>query len=319
MTSRGQRPGSFRRPVPLLWAGLALCCAGFVVAFRVVERQRREHVRLDAEIRASETALLQLLNGDFHETPEAFLRAKGLTNPAGAMRFDVDRSRIRVDGEAFGQRYAGWTVRLLLLDRNIVGGLQVRPPPVRPYRGPSNTWRWMEAIRHGTTIIAAAAWVVAMCLFPLARQWRADFAQIALAAVAIAAVAWLADPARSWTLQELRKPWPIALAAVGYVTLFAYALSAPKPKPRRGVAPCADCGYDLTGNVSGVCPECGLVTPQGMIDRWGQTAESIAAIEVAEEPGEQSVITPLSNAPPDQVAADEANADRAETPRAVQV
>jgi ABC-type ATPase with predicted acetyltransferase domain len=24
---------------------------------------------------------------------------------------------------------------------------------------------------------------------------------------------------------------------------------------------CAECGYDLTGNTSGVCPECGTQTP----------------------------------------------------------
>jgi hypothetical protein len=28
---------------------------------------------------------------------------------------------------------------------------------------------------------------------------------------------------------------------------------------RRTAGKCARCGYDLTGNVSGVCPECGKV------------------------------------------------------------
>jgi hypothetical protein len=32
---------------------------------------------------------------------------------------------------------------------------------------------------------------------------------------------------------------------------------------RFGRGRCAACGYDLTGNVSGVCPECGAVTPGG--------------------------------------------------------
>ena len=29
-----------------------------------------------------------------------------------------------------------------------------------------------------------------------------------------------------------------------------------RPRPKRGL--CQTCGYDLTGNVSGVCPECGV-------------------------------------------------------------
>lgn len=28
---------------------------------------------------------------------------------------------------------------------------------------------------------------------------------------------------------------------------------------------CQDCGYNLTGNVSGKCPECGLVVPPAVI------------------------------------------------------
>jgi len=28
-----------------------------------------------------------------------------------------------------------------------------------------------------------------------------------------------------------------------------------------GIPCCTSCGYNLTGNVSGICPECGLLTP----------------------------------------------------------
>lgn len=34
-----------------------------------------------------------------------------------------------------------------------------------------------------------------------------------------------------------------------FLTAFAF--------PRRNAAACGSCGYDLTGNVSGTCPECG--------------------------------------------------------------
>ena len=34
-----------------------------------------------------------------------------------------------------------------------------------------------------------------------------------------------------------------------------------KPRPRDQSITCAACGYNLTGNVSGVCPECGMKVP----------------------------------------------------------
>lgn len=38
-----------------------------------------------------------------------------------------------------------------------------------------------------------------------------------------------------------------------------------KAKMRPGC--CSKCGYDLTGNISGVCPECGLKLEQGQCNR----------------------------------------------------
>ena len=44
----------------------------------------------------------------------------------------------------------------------------------------------------------------------------------------------------------------------------AIAENAERVKRRRAMGICVGCGYDLTGNVSGVCPECGrAATPRG--------------------------------------------------------
>ena len=43
-------------------------------------------------------------------------------------------------------------------------------------------------------------------------------------------------------------------------TIFPGLLRTPKTQHREGF--CDQCGYDLTGNVSGICPECGQPTPQ---------------------------------------------------------
>ena len=49
------------------------------------------------------------------------------------------------------------------------------------------------------------------------------------------------------------------LPFAGASTALAYVLYRPgeRPTERRAKGQCRACGYDLFGNVSGVCPECG--------------------------------------------------------------
>jgi hypothetical protein len=56
--------------------------------------------------------------------------------------------------------------------------------------------------------------------------------------------------------------------SVSYVSLILISLALPfiwlvRPHPRRVTNPsvCSACGYNLTGNTSGVCPECGTAVP----------------------------------------------------------
>jgi hypothetical protein len=47
-----------------------------------------------------------------------------------------------------------------------------------------------------------------------------------------------------------------------FLGLFIWTTWAWVRKPRRPRGHCRSCGYDLTGNVSGVCPECGSATAE---------------------------------------------------------
>jgi hypothetical protein len=78
----------------------------------------------------------------------------------------------------------------------------------------------------------------------------------ALLAFAVCAAAFLMPPILSifhggglW--------WAVAAVVVATGTL--YALYRPNEilYERKAKGQCLRCGYDLTGNVSGVCPECG--------------------------------------------------------------
>ena len=47
-------------------------------------------------------------------------------------------------------------------------------------------------------------------------------------------------------------------------------------QPRRRAGACAKCAYDLAGNQSGVCPECGAPIPQGQAVSAPERARSAA-------------------------------------------
>ena len=38
-----------------------------------------------------------------------------------------------------------------------------------------------------------------------------------------------------------------------------------EPRPKHPLGHCLDCGYNLTGNVSGICPECGTPVPDAVL------------------------------------------------------
>lgn len=66
--------------------------------------------------------------------------------------------------------------------------------------------------------------------------------------------------------------WLIAAMLSAYPTLRIWRRWRSRPC---GYPTCAQCGYNLTGNVSGICPECGtpiVVSPNGPIALTGQTA-----------------------------------------------
>jgi hypothetical protein len=50
--------------------------------------------------------------------------------------------------------------------------------------------------------------------------------------------------------------WPLAVLLLAYPTL-AFIRGPLRRWRRRKRGLCIHCGYDLTGNTSGVCPECG--------------------------------------------------------------
>ena len=72
-------------------------------------------------------------------------------------------------------------------------------------------------------------------------------------------VAWIADdPPQMKYLGFVQVPLLWILAALVVSTLILWVAD----RARYGPGQCRGCGYDLTGNVTGVCPECGAAVQQ---------------------------------------------------------
>jgi hypothetical protein len=87
------------------------------------------------------------------------------------------------------------------------------------------------------------------------------FRRRVVAAVLLSVAAWLVLTAATvWG--GLPGPYmPLALfGVVGVVFYVFFERPARQALSRREHGLCLACGYDLTGNVSGVCPECGRAT-----------------------------------------------------------
>lgn len=202
--------------------------------------------------------------------------------------------RILVPGERIDPSCAGWAVRI---DYSVVPGAfwnRVRAlPPARSasladWLGGDAVREHVEQLRRLTLILCGVIWAIAIVLIPIAGPSRRPVAQVAIAATLLALLAWAADPDRTglWSLPE--RNW-IFRVSIGALILALFALLVPSRRRTLPGGRCA-CGYDLTGNVSGVCPECGEPTPaERHRRRAAELAPLAQAIEQTEvEPADSS-------------------------------
>lgn len=110
--------------------------------------------------------------------------------------------------------------------------------------------------------IGTVAWLVAIALYIVWKKQRQALSEIMLALTLMCGTAWLMWPSYYLTLSGIFSNdmlfWAVLMLMTSTIALFAaYRKVLPPPWPV-----CKHCDYNLTGNVSGTCPECGgKITP----------------------------------------------------------
>ena len=83
-------------------------------------------------------------------------------------------------------------------------------------------------------------------------------------------VGYLSAVVSTVVLLRVGVPWPVAVPVpIGLAMLAWFRWDRPFEVRQEWKAKglCVGCGYDLTGNVSGVCPECGQASDSASLSR----------------------------------------------------
>jgi len=254
--------GSVRLSRRARWAwriGFLLACVSFATLRCTLESQRQTNL-FEWNGQSILNDHLRDLNGHWKTEVEAVL---GTTNVRVPQRIAPQLLSAIVPGAALDPRFDRWKVRLLftgprggetLWDSAII-------PPPEPLNRPSQFWWGVEYARFALFCLGVIAWLAGLALTMTVRGVRVPVASVCLAAALVCMMSAVLSIDWHWEAWREFAAVPAWRYFDGAVLMSLIALIVrliPSRPPAVGV--CAHCGYDLTGNVSGVCPECGTET-----------------------------------------------------------
>ena len=198
---------------------------------------------------------MQLLEGAAVEEVETALQI-----PAGRLGVDPEQPRqlVRMPPEVH-PRLRDWTTTLAF-HYGKLRGAKGRPPGRAPEPPGQRLWQASEVTRWVLVFGGTLTWLGAMLAAwrePARRRRRCAALMCLGVLMAVAGWGWGPTVAPSGTLHVAVAA---ALAAMAFAGLIALAWPVYDAASPRWLTKCPGCGYDLTGNVSGQCPECGRVT-----------------------------------------------------------
>jgi len=156
------------------------------------------------------------------------------------------------------------------------GGSMLYPPPPGAMLIENDLEHLRGAIAGWNSGYGPLFWIILLIMFLSLRRWRPVMAQWMLALAIVCSVAWLVHPGFTFTRHGIFSN-DMLLWGVIMMTVSGAAMYWSREKRIKPILPvCPKCRYNLTGNVSGVCPECGKPIPIELARRFQLGAASPA-------------------------------------------
>lgn len=246
-----------------LWLAFLLLCLILAGLQRLIAAAGVRWSKIEADQDATVADLEHLLS----MAPENELLAAINQNDPGSIDSGANRVQpVIFDSGQLSPKFAGYKVHMEFnpwLDIHLHFQI-VRPKPldhpILDWLGSRSMQVSAERGRQCLMSICAALWFGIAMLIPAAGIYRRRLAQIMVASATLAFLCWMADPSVHGIPSAIAGAWVPLLAIAGFIVSII-AIVLPSRHARSAKGQCPACNYDLTGNVSGRCPECGEPTP----------------------------------------------------------
>ena len=278
MEDSPERPRHMKR---LGWGAVLLVCAGVIVADALLTRDRTRrqlawqaacvaHANQSVAARRRLTSKIREGHGESIETvkePWKLETARKVGVGSASVRYSVS-------GETFDPSGKGFNT-ILYFENDLLTAFSITPPPGPP-RPTFNLWVYFHRAMMVLAVVPAGAWLTFILAAMYERSRILRFGQAALGAALVAMTAW-----NSWRFGPYGGGAAISYAGlvVGSCMLLLSLITihaGVRRRRREDADRCEKCLYDLTGNESGVCPECGTPTPAGVGRERAAKAEEFA-------------------------------------------
>jgi len=273
-----------------LWVGwivfLSICGTFFFVRISVEKRRQSDLIEWKKERALDSGVQLGRLTFLTPITLEHLADGLAPGKPLPPRQYFSSRAfHTAIAGAQIGPEYSGWSISMDFSQRHgdsepTLTTWSIAPPP-ELNRGPSPLWWAIEQTRMAGIWLAMIVWLLGMVIIASIRRARRPVAPICVAAalVGVLCAALAVDfgwpnirhplqPSPPYIIAGLtfQYPWAASLSTHpgiydgGIIAAAIALLLWTIPSRPLETSRCTTCRYDLTGNESGVCPECGTET-----------------------------------------------------------
>jgi hypothetical protein len=204
--------------------------------------------------RMKRTTLEQAINGG---KPFVSTKSQGASDnvkwidPVSGRAFEFD---------FFENEWIGWGSQ---------GGSFLYPPPPTASTLENNLEYVRGAIAGWNSGYGPLFWILLLIMTLALRRWRPVMAEGLLALAVVCTVAWAVHPGSSLNWRGITSNDMLFWGCVMLI-ISSFAIVRTREKRTKPLLPiCPKCRYNLTGNISGVCPECGHAIPMELTQRFG--------------------------------------------------